>query len=104
MLLRYLLVNEIERTARGRRYRYRLCGTEVEEHFGIALRGQYIDTMMQGSYRAYIESLYNRLVDQRRPIYPVNTYKQRLTHTKRPEARRVRNEGVRSLKPRGSPF
>src|SRR3546814_16779776 len=31
-LLRYLLVTEIERTARGRRYRYRLCGTEVKEH------------------------------------------------------------------------
>lgn len=82
-LLRYLLVTEIERTARGRRYRYRLCGTEVEEHFGIAMRGQYIDTMMQGSYRAYIESLYNRLVDQRSPIYSVSTYDQRLLHTKR---------------------
>src|SRR3546814_15155288 len=47
------------------------------------MRGQYIDTMMQGSYRAYIESLYNRLVDQRSPIYSVSTYDQRLLHTKR---------------------
>src|SRR3546814_11751933 len=55
----------------------------MEEHFGIAMRGQYIDTMMQGSYRAYIASLYNRLVDQRSPIYSVSTYDQRLLHTTR---------------------
>lgn len=82
-LLRYLLVTEVERTATGRRYRYRLCGTEVEQHFGIAMRGRYVDTLMQGAYRTYIEGLYNRLVDQRCPVYSVSSYEDRQMQTKR---------------------
>ena len=82
-LLRYLLVTEVERTPRRRRYRYRLCGTEVEEHFGSGMRGRTIDSLMQGGYRTYIEGLYDRLVDQRSPIYSVSAYDQRLLHTKR---------------------
>ncbi|HMA14935.1 MAG: PAS domain-containing protein, partial [Bacteroidota bacterium] len=50
-LLRYLLVTDVETTPDGRRYRYRLCGTEVEQHFGITMRGRYIDVLMQGAYR-----------------------------------------------------
>lgn len=82
-LLRYLLLTEVETTPRGRRYRYRLCGTEVEQHFGGAMRGRYIDGLMEGDYRDYIESLYHRLVDQRCPVYSVSSYDQRLLHTKR---------------------
>ncbi|WP_340117342.1 PAS domain-containing protein [Pelagibius sp. 7325] len=82
-LLRYLLVTDVEATPRGRRYRYRLCGTEVEEHFGIAMRGCYIDTLMQGSYRSYIEGLYDRLVERRSPVYSASTYDDRVLQTKR---------------------
>jgi len=82
-LLRYLLVTDVETTAEGRRYRYRLCGTEVEQHFGIAMRGRYVDVLMQGGYRAYIEGLYDRLVEQRCPVYSVSSYEERLMQTKR---------------------
>lgn len=82
-LLRYLLVTEVETSPRGRRYRYRLCGTEVEEYFGSGMRGRTIDALMQGSYRDYILGIYDRLVEQRSPIYSVSTYDQRLLHTKR---------------------
>jgi hypothetical protein len=82
-LLRYLLVTEVETTADGRRYRYRLCGTEVEQHFGITMRGHYIDTLMEGAYRAYIEGLYDRLVEQRCPVYSVSSYDERMLQTKR---------------------
>ncbi|GAB4370020.1 MAG: hypothetical protein Kow00114_30110 [Kiloniellaceae bacterium] len=82
-LLRHLLVIEVEPSASGRRYRYRLCGTAVEEHFGIAMRGHYIDTLMQGSYRSYIEGLYDRLVERRCPVYSVSTYDDRMMQTKR---------------------
>jgi len=82
-LLSCLLVTEVESTPRGRRYRYRLCGTEVEEHFGSAMRGRYIDTLMKGSYLAYIVDLYDRVVDGCSPIYSVSTYGQRALNTKR---------------------
>ncbi|MGF1592679.1 MAG: PAS domain-containing protein [Kiloniellaceae bacterium] len=82
-LLRYLLVTDIETTESGRRYRYRLCGTEVEQHFGIAMRGLYIDTLMEGAYRTYIEGLYDRLVAQRCPVYSVSSYDERMLQTKR---------------------
>lgn len=82
-LLRYLLVTEVESTPEGRRYRYRLCGTEVEQHFGIAMRGRYVDTLMQGAYRTYIEGLYDRLVNQRCPVYSVSSYEERQMQTKR---------------------
>lgn len=82
-LLRYLLVTEVEPTPAGRRYRYRLCGTEVEQHFGITMRGCYVDTLMQGAYRDYIEGLYHRLVEQRCPVYSVSSYDERLLQTKR---------------------
>lgn len=82
-LLRYLLVTDVETTPEGRRYRYRLCGTEVEQHFGIAMRGRYVDVLMQGGYRTYIESLYDRLVAQRCPVYSVSSYEDRQLQTKR---------------------
>ena len=82
-LLRYLLVTDVETAPGGRRYRYRLCGTEVEQHFGIAMRGCYVDTLMQGAYRTYIEGLYDRLVEQRCPVYSVSSYEERQLQTKR---------------------
>lgn len=82
-LLRYLLVTDVESGPEGRRYRYRLCGTEVEQHFGRAMKGCYIDTLMEGGYRSYIEGLYDRLVNERSPVYSVSSYEERLLQTKR---------------------
>ncbi|MEO3430822.1 PAS domain-containing protein [Pelagibius sp. CAU 1746] len=82
-LLPILLVTQVEETAGGRRYRYRLCGQEVQESFGSPMRGRYIDALMQGRYLTYIEDLYNRVVDGRRPIYSVSAYRGRALQTKR---------------------
>src|SRR3546814_6417849 len=62
---------------------HRLCGTEGEQHFGITMRGCYVDTLMQCAYRDYIEGLYRRLVEQRCPVYSVSSYDERLLQTKR---------------------
>lgn len=82
-LLPYLLVTQVEEAESGRRYRYRLCGAEVEQSFGCSMRGRYIDDLMQGRYRDYILGLYDRLVDQGSPIYTVSVYYNRTHHTKR---------------------
>ena len=82
-LLSCLLITEVEQVEQGRRYRYRLCGTEVEEHFGSAMRGRYLDSLMKGCYLAYIIDLYNRVVDGGSPLYSVSTYGQRALNTKR---------------------
>src|SRR3546814_14677193 len=47
------------------------------------MRGCYVDTLMQGAYRDYIEGLYRRLVEQRCPVYSVSSYDERLLQTKR---------------------
>lgn len=82
-LLSCLLITEVETTPQGRRYRYRLCGTEVEQNFGSPMRGRYIDSLMQGPYLTYIQSLYDRLVAQRSAIYTVSSYHQKALDTKR---------------------
>lgn len=73
----------METSPRGRRYRYRLCGTEVEANFGCAMGGRTIDELMRGEYRAYIEGLYARLVDSGSPVYSVSAYHDRSLQTKR---------------------
>lgn len=82
-LLPILLVTQVEEAAGGRRYRYRLCGAEVEENFGSSMRGRYIDAMLQGRYLTYIEELYNRVVDGKKPVYSVSAYRGRALQTKR---------------------
>lgn len=82
-LLSCLLITEVESTPKGQRYRYRLCGTEVEQNFGSPMRGRYIDSLMQGPYLAYIQGLYDRLVAQRSAVYTVSTYHQQALDTKR---------------------
>ncbi|GAB4392908.1 MAG: hypothetical protein Tsb0032_10320 [Kiloniellaceae bacterium] len=82
-LLPFLLVTQVEQDGRQRRYRYRLCGGEVEENFGSPMGGRYIDTMIQGRYLTYIEDLYNRVVDGKKPVYSVSTYQARALQTKR---------------------
>lgn len=82
-LLSCLLITEVEHGPQGRRYRYRLCGTEVEQHFGSSMRGRYIDSLMLGPYLTYIQGLYDRVVEQRSAIYTVSTYHQKALDTKR---------------------
>lgn len=82
-LLSCLLVTDVVMAPQGRRYRYRLCGTEVERHFGSPMGGRYLDTLLQGTYLAYVQGLYDRIVAQRSAIYTVGTYRQKALDTKR---------------------
>jgi len=82
-LLSCLLITEVVASPQGPRYRYRLCGTEVEQNFGSPMRGCFIDELMQGTYLGYIQGLYDRVVAQRSPIYTVSTYHQKALDTKR---------------------
>jgi hypothetical protein len=69
-LLPHLLLIEIF----GRRYRYRLVGTEVEQHFGCAMQGRHVDELMRGEYLGYISSLFERLIAERAPVYTESAY------------------------------
>jgi len=82
-LLPYLLITQVESGPDGRRYRYRLCGTEVERCFGQAMKGHCIDELMRGDYRTYMLGLYDRVVDGRSPVYSVSAYDGRVLRTKR---------------------
>jgi hypothetical protein len=73
-LLANLMVTEVVDSDTGRRYRYRLCGTEVETNFGCPMQGKYIDELMEGKYLAYIEQLYGRVVDNVSPVYSQSSY------------------------------
>lgn len=82
-LLPHLLVAEVETGPGGRRYRFRLCGTEVEANFGCAMGGRTVDELARGAYRKYMEGLYARLVDTGSALYSVSAYHDRSLQTKR---------------------
>jgi hypothetical protein len=69
-LLPHLLLVEIL----DGRYRYRVCGTEVERHFGCSMGGKCVDELMRGEYLAYINSLYERLIATCAPVYSESAY------------------------------
>lgn len=53
----------------GRRFRYRLAGTQIEERFGCTLTNRYLDEVKHGQYLDYIVSLYERIIAERMPVY-----------------------------------
>jgi hypothetical protein len=69
-LLPHLLLVEVL----GRRYRYRVVGTEVEQHFGCAMQGRHVDELMRGEYLGYINSLFERVIAERAPVYTESAY------------------------------
>src|ERR1051325_4546970 len=58
-LLPHMMITEI--LEGGQRYRYRLSGTAVSEAFGRELTGRYVDEVMTGAYRDFIEGLYRTI-------------------------------------------
>lgn len=85
-VLANILVSDVVVTDDGRRrYRYRLCGTEVEENFGCPMGGKFIDELMEGDYRDYISGLYDRVVEGITPVFSQSSYGDfdRSLHTKR---------------------
>ncbi|MBV9523409.1 MAG: PAS domain-containing protein [Alphaproteobacteria bacterium] len=71
-LLPHLMITEV--LDGGRRFRYRLSGTAVTEAFGRSLTGQYVDEVMKGPYRDFIERLYRNVHQGRRCIFCESRY------------------------------
>ncbi|HEX6977745.1 MAG TPA: PAS domain-containing protein [Alphaproteobacteria bacterium] len=71
-VLPYLMLTDV--VDGGARFRYRLCGTAVAEAFGQELTGQYVDEVMTGRYREFIEGLYRDIVARQRPVYSTSRY------------------------------
>ena len=54
----------------GRRYRYRLIGTENARAHGINATGRYLDEVLPGvEYKAHVIGLYDESVRERRALY-----------------------------------
>lgn len=82
-ILPYLLIADVVPGGRARRYRFRLCGTEIEGVYGGGMGGRHVDELAAGAYRDYMQGLYDRLVASRRPVYSVGSYHGRTVWTKR---------------------
>jgi len=76
-LLPHLAITEIvgdQSTGREFRIRYRLAGTQIEQHFGCSLTNQYLDDLIQGPFIDFIDSLYSELIHTRLPHYSESTF------------------------------
>lgn len=76
-LLPHLAITEIvdgQGTGRAFRIRYRLAGTQIEQHFGCSLTNQYLDDLIQGPFIDFIDSLYSELIRTRLPHYSKSTF------------------------------
>jgi hypothetical protein len=71
-LLPHLLLTEV--IDGGKRFRWRLVGTEVERHFGAPMTGRYLDEMLRDQYLAYLEGLYRSAIAGCTPVYSENSY------------------------------
>lgn len=71
-LLPHLMLTDV--VDDGRRFRYRLVGTAVADSFGKNMTGQYVDELMTGAYREFIEGLYRDIIEKKRPVYSESTY------------------------------
>jgi hypothetical protein len=71
-LLPHILITEM--LEGGTRYRYRLCGTAVTEAFGRSLTGLYVDEVMKGGYREFLERLYRTIYLNRRSVFCESKY------------------------------
>src|SRR5579883_2736282 len=71
-LLPHIMITEM--LDGGTRYRYRLSGTAVTEAFGRELTGLFVDEVMTGAYRAFLERLYRTVYLNRRCIFSESRY------------------------------
>jgi hypothetical protein len=71
-LLPHMMITEM--LEQGTRYRYRLAGSAVTEAFGRSLTGHYVDELMKGAYREFVERLYRSIYLNRRCIFSESIY------------------------------
>lgn len=55
--------------------RYRLVGSAHVERYGFDFTGKTTSEIMQGSYREYMESIYQTALDERRPVYSESIFR-----------------------------
>lgn len=70
----------------GRRIRYRLVGTNMVAEWGQDFTGKYLDEIMEGSYRAFLESLFADVVSRRCAVLSESAFRWDVgwaTHTRR---------------------
>lgn len=70
-ILPHLMLVDVEA---GPRFRYRLFGTVVSEHFGMDATGRYIDEVMIGQYKDFILGLYGDVIAMKKPVYSTSVY------------------------------
>ena len=59
----------------GTRFRFRLCGTGLAAAAGVDLTGKYVDALNPNQdYAAYIQAVYRRTAETRRPVYSETLY------------------------------
>ncbi|MEQ8356223.1 MAG: PAS domain-containing protein [Kiloniellaceae bacterium] len=70
-LLPHIALTEIVDRGAGQqpRIRYRLAGTQIEQHFGCALTNRFLDELLEGPFIEYITGLYARLMNEVAPLY-----------------------------------
>lgn len=69
-LLPHIVLTEAVRSGRRLRFRFRLAGTAMTEAAGLELTGQFVDALNPNkAYARYIEGLYTRAMEARRPVY-----------------------------------
>ena len=73
-LLPNLLISEFVGGSGSGRWRYRLAGTAVTAAFGCNPTGRYIDELIKGDYRAFIEQIHGRVRTERRALFCASEY------------------------------
>jgi hypothetical protein len=69
-VLPYVIITEAVPDGRRRRYRFRLAGTALKTSLGLDITGHFVDVLNPNKkYAAYIESLYARAMEARRPVF-----------------------------------
>jgi hypothetical protein len=58
----------------GRRFRYRLVGTEVVNAMGLDITGRYVDEILTGDRRAFVEEFYTTICEHKRPTFTRSKY------------------------------
>lgn len=60
----------------GARFRYRLAGTAIVDHWGVEVTGKFLDeTMRQGGYRDFVHGLFRDACRHRAPIYSSSLFR-----------------------------
>ena len=72
-ILPYVVLAEVGRD--GMSARYRLVGTKMVSTFGFDFTGRYTHEIMRGSYLEFINTLFQTLYRERRPVYSESNFR-----------------------------